>query len=340
MALGPIMLDLEGLELSQEEGELLRHPLVGGVVLFSRNYHSREQLQQLTYSIRQIRSSILIAVDHEGGRVQRFRGDFTDLPAAAGFGMIYDKDPEKAKMLANTTGWLMAMELLAVGIDLSFAPVLDLDHGISQVIGDRAFHHNPEVVALLASAYMRGMSYAGMCAVGKHFPGHGAVAADSHTDIPFDDRDFQTIAEQDLLPFTQLVTAGLKGIMPAHVIYLALDQQPAGFSHFWLQQILRQQLGFTGAIFSDDLSMAGAKIMKDCTERARYALDAGCDMVLICNDRNSVIEVIEGIKGYNNPESCHRLLKMVGHFQYTWTELEQIILWQQARETITSLAKL
>lgn len=340
MTMGPVMLDLDSIELSAEERELLRHPLVGGVVLFSRNYHSREQLQQLIYSIRKIRSSILIAVDHEGGRIQRFRGEFTELPGAAWYGMIYDQDAEKAKMLANTAGWLMAMELLAVGVDLSFAPVLDLDHGVSQVIGDRAFHHQPDVVSLLAGSFIRGMSYAGMRAVGKHFPGHGAVVADSHVDIPFDDRDFQTIAEQDLLPFAHLITAGLKGIMPAHVIYLALDQLPAGFSQFWLQNILRQQLGFNGAIFSDDLSMAGAKIMKTCTERVKQALEAGCDMVLICNDRQSVVEVLEGIQDYKNLGSCQRLLKMVGHFQYTWNELEQIALWQQARETITSLVKL
>ncbi len=224
MALGPVMLGVEGLELSAEERELLRHPQVGGVILFTRNYHSPAQVAALVAAIHALRQPrLLVAVDHEGGRVQRFREGFTRLPAVRRLGEIYDQERMRAKQLARVSGWLMAAELRAVGVDFSFAPVLDLDHGVSGVIGDRAFHHDPEAVADLAHAYMSGMQKAGMEAVGKHFPGHGGVAADSHHELPIDPRPYEALADADLLAFERMIHYGLAALMPAHVRYPAVD---------------------------------------------------------------------------------------------------------------------
>jgi len=271
------MLDLNGVDITPEEREILSHPLVGGVILFSRNFASVAQLEALVESLHEIRSPrLLIAVDHEGGRVQRFRDGFTALPAAAHFGQVYDQNPQLGHHLAEVAGWLMAVELRAVGIDFSFAPVLDVDHGVSAVIGDRAFHQDPAVVTELARAYIKGMHEAGMAATGKHFPGHGGVEADSHTAIPVDERDYNDIYAHDILPFKRLVQHGLAAVMPAHVIYPKVDKLPAGFSSYWLKEILRQRLGFQGVIFSDDLDMQGASVIGDSyTERARVALAAG-----------------------------------------------------------------
>lgn len=292
--LGPVMIDLEGKELTQLDTELLQHPNVGGIILFTRNYESPEQLQHLTQGIRKQNSALLISVDQEGGRVQRFREGFTRLPPLAEFGEIYQKDKIRAKALAKEAAVIMATELIKVGIDFSFAPVLDVDQGVSKIIGDRSFGNNAQMVTELADAYISGMHAAGMVAVGKHFPGHGAVAADSHTELPIDNRQLATIQQLDLLPYRQLKDK-LAGVMAAHIIYSEVDKNPAGFSHYWLKEVLRKQLNFNGAIFSDDLSMAGANFAGDYLARARLALAAGCDMVLTCNNRAGAIQVLDNL---------------------------------------------
>lgn len=329
-----VMLDLEGLELSQEEQELLKHPQVGGLILFARNYESPEQLEYLLHQIRQLKlAHLLIAVDHEGGRVQRFKAGFTLLPALGKLGQLCQTQPTQARKLAETHGWLMAIELRAMAIDFSFAPVLDLNKDISQVIGDRAFSSDPAVISELGEHYIKGMQRAGMAAVGKHFPGHGSVAADSHIDIPVDPRSYETIANEDLIPFIKLAQNGLAGIMPAHVIYSAIDPAPAGFSRFWLQTVLRSQLGFTGAIFSDDLSMKGASQIGDMPERARVAFAAGCDMVLVCNERAGAIAVVEQLEhaGFKSTaESLQRLKVMRGHNTLTREDLSNAPQWRAA----------
>ncbi len=307
MTHGPIMLDLGGLELTSEERELIVHPLVGGIILFTRNYRDPAQLEYLIRSIRELRPEILIAVDHEGGRVQRFRDGFTRIPPMACLGELFLKDPETALELAWDTGWLMASELLAYGLDFTFAPVLDLDYGNSEVIGDRAFSGRPEIVTRLADALIEGLHEAGMPAIGKHFPGHGYVAADSHIDLPVDVRPFSEIDEHCLKPFTALCPL-LDGVMPAHVIYEKVAPEPAGFSPYWLKDILRRQLGFKGVIFSDDLGMAGAAATGDYSARAHAALSAGCDMVLVCNDREGALQVIDALADYEfSPRSVQRL---------------------------------
>ena len=258
--LGPIMCDLNSIELDDDEIELLLHPLIGGVILFSRNYESPEQLLELTLKIHQLRQPrLLIAVDHEGGRVQRFQSGFSLLPACA---LIGECEPlARAMRLANHAGWLMATELLSIEVDFSFAPVLDVGGTISDVIGDRAFHTEPDKISKLANAFMVGMKEAGMSAVGKHFPGHGSIKEDSHISIPIDNRQLHDINSHDIVPFKALIDAGISGLMPAHIIYSAIDDKPAGFSSTWLDEILRKQLKFKGTIFSDDLSMRGAETM-------------------------------------------------------------------------------
>ena len=332
MSLGPVMLDLEGVEITSEEKAILAHPLVGGIILFSRNFASVEQLEGLVQNLHEVRSPrLLIAVDHEGGRVQRFRDGFTALPAAAHFGQVYEQDVYQARHLAEQAGWLMAVELRAVGIDFSFAPVLDVDHGVSEVIGDRAFHRDPAVVIDLARAYIKGMHEAGMAATGKHFPGHGCVVADSHTDIPVDEREYNDIYAHDILPFKRLAHHGLAAVMPAHVIYSKVDKLPAGFSPYWLKEILRQRLNFQGVIFSDDLDMQGASVMGESySDRAKAALDAGCDMVLVCNNREGALEVLDGLKGYEDPVAHLRLARMHGRHNITRQQLHQMRKWKEA----------
>lgn len=308
-SLGPVMLDVEGKELTQTECELLQHPNVGGVILFARNYESPIQIKHLIQEIRQQRSELLIAVDQEGGRVQRFREGFTRLPPLAEFGRLYQHDPEQAKKMAEDSAKLMANELLAVGVDFSFAPVLDLDLGISAVIGDRSFAKEAVIVAELAQAYIRGLNSVGMAAIGKHFPGHGAVVADSHLELPVDEREFSEIWQQDLLPYQKLKNL-LAGIMTAHVIYPKVDKLPASFSSYWLNNVLRQQIGFTGTIFSDDLNMAGANYAGNYLERAQLALNAGCDMILVCNNRDAAISIIDHLPKVSSPLLQKRLQRM------------------------------
>ena len=339
MSLGPIMLDLRGPELADDERELLRHPLVGGVILFSRNYRDADQVRELCLRVHGLRNPpLLIGIDHEGGRVQRFHDAFTPLPACRCYGEIYDDDAVRGVHMAQQAGWLMAAELLAAGIDFSFAPVLDLDRGISQVIGDRAFHRNPDTVTILAKAYMKGMKQAGMAAVGKHFPGHGSVKEDSHVQIPVDKRSLDDIYMSDIIPFERLIQAGLPAIMPAHVIYPEVDRAAAGFSRIWLQDILRGRLGFQGVIFSDDISMAGAEQAGDHSERASAALAAGCDMVLICNNQHAAADVINAVDYETHPVSQARLMRMHGRGRgMNLTELKKDRQWQSLAKLISSL---
>lgn len=336
MSLGPIMLDLDSTEVSPEEREILKNPLVGGVILFSRNFSSVEQLIQLVKEIHQVRSPrLLVAVDHEGGRVQRFRDGFTSLPAVGHFGEVYNLNRKRAHMLAETAGWVMAAELRAVGIDFSFAPVLDVDYGVSEVIGDRAFHQDTHIITELAHAYTQGMHDAGMAATGKHFPGHGAVKADSHVDIPVDDREYNEIYARDILPFKRMIKHGLAAVMPAHVIYPKVDKLPAGFSEIWLKDILRQRLGFQGVIFSDDLDMKGASVIGEkYIDRAEKALSAGCDMVLVCNNREGALNVLDNLTGHNDPVAHIRLARMHGKHDITMAELHNMRQWKRSSDIL------
>ena len=338
MSLGPVMIDLVGTSLSEEECGLLSDPLVGGVILFTRNLASPTQLQALVSEIHALRSPhLLVAVDHEGGRVQRFRKGFSRIPPARTLGLAFDHDPARARALTETTGWLLAVELRAIGIDLSFTPVLDLYHGVSDVIGDRAFHRSPEVVAELGHELMRGMRRAGMEAVGKHFPGHGGVKEDSHTAVPVDRRRLEDILLEDMLPFERMIHYGLAGIMPAHVIYSQAGPEPAGYSRFWLQEVLRGRLGFEGVIFSDDLSMEAAHVAGDYAERARAALEAGCDMVLVCNHPEGAREVIDALRGYENAASQVRLARMHGRRPVDPARLHASRAWREAERSVAAL---
>jgi beta-N-acetylhexosaminidase len=309
MAIGHIMLDICGVELSSVEKEILRHPQVGGIILFSRNYESKTQLNYLTKDIHKLAPDCLIAVDQEGGRVQRFRLGFTALPSFKEYGERYAQNPSAAKQYAHQMAYTMAQELKSQGVDLSFSPVLDIDYGVSEVIGDRSFHRNHDIVTDLANAFIDGMHEAGMPATGKHFPGHGGVQADSHTSLPVDDRSYDTIFENDIQPFLKLAHK-LGAIMPAHIVYENVDSYSAGFSSFWLRDVLRSRLNFSGVIFSDDLSMAGAECVGDYIQRANHAITAGCDMILICNQPEQAIRVLEELEHYENPESQHRLKRL------------------------------
>jgi beta-N-acetylhexosaminidase len=298
MTLGPVMLDVAGLRVTPEEKEILRHPSLGGVILFARNFESPKQLVALTAEIRALRRpELLIAVDHEGGRVQRFQEGFTRIPAMQSFGERWESDAAGARALAEAAGYVIAVELRSHGVDFSFAPVLDVDFGSSSVIGDRAFSDDPAAIAELAGAFIAGLAVGGAASVGKHFPGHGYVKADSHLEVPVDERSLEDIDAADLQPYRRLIALGLAGVMPAHVIYPAVDRRPAGFSPVWLKEILRVRLGFDGMIFSDDLSMEGASVAGGPGERAQAALEAGCDMVLLCNAPQSAAGLLDALEG-------------------------------------------
>ena len=331
--IGALMLDIAGTELTQEDIELLQAPQVGGVILFTRNIKSPAQVRALTDHMRQVRPEILIAVDQEGGRVQRLKTGFTLLPAMGHFGELYLTEPEKAIQLAEQCGWLMAVEVLAVGIDFSFAPVLDIND-ISDVIGDRAFAKNIQDIVPLAQAFMAGMQRAGMATTGKHFPGHGSVKADSHVAAAIDSRSYDEIYAQDMQSFIQLKTQ-LDALMPAHVIYENVDPNPAGFSPFWIQKILRQELKFDGVLFSDDLSMQAACVAGDADARIRAALDAGCDMGLVCNNRESACVALTGIENLPLPNQ-ERLERMRGKIPATHIgeAFDLGAEWQSVKHTI------
>ena len=311
--LGPLMIDIDGTALTPADRDLLRHPLVGGVILFARNYVEPAQVAALTHDIHALREPrLVIAVDQEGGRVQRFREGFSALPPLARLGALYEHDAKAALARAADCAWLMASELRAVGVDFSFAPVLDLHSSRSAVIGDRAFHASPAVVARLARAYIAALHRAGVAAVGKHFPGHGCVAADSHHELPIDERDFFDLEQHDLVPFRAAVAAGIEGIMTAHVLYPKVDSRVAGYSPYWVKDVLRAEMGFSGTVFSDDLSMAGADLGASYAERARLALAAGCDVLLVCNNRAGAIEVIDSLPVAPYPQTQVRLMRMHG----------------------------
>ncbi len=311
MSLGPFMVDIAGVELTADDERVLQHPLVGSVLLFSRNYRDPRQLSALTAAIRALRTPhLLIAVDHEGGRVQRFREGFTRLPAARLIGRRFDEDRRGALGLAHAVGWLLASELRAAGVDFSFAPCVDLDYGVSEIIGDRAFHSDPDAVAALAVSSMSGMRDAGMASVAKHFPGHGAVVADSHVALPVDRRVFADL-EADIRPYRLLIDNNLPGVMAAHVVFPAVDALPASLSASWITGVLRGELKFHGCVFADDLSMAGAAAFGDVLARAERAYAAGCDVLPICNDRHSVEFVLRRFDGEpGTAASQARLVRM------------------------------
>lgn len=310
MTLGPLMLDVEGQALSAAECDRLRNPLVGGVILFSRNYADPNQLRELVAEIRALRMPpLLIAVDQEGGRIQRFRDGFYALPSLRWLGHQYDLDAAEGRRLAWQCGWLMAAEVLESGVDFSFSPVVDLDYGLSEVIGDRSFHRDPEIVATLAVSWLQGMHKAGMIGVAKHFPGHGHVVADSHLDLPVDHRTLPELYD-DLLPYERLLSHGLNAVMVAHVRYPRVDAEVASLSPYWLRTALRRDLGMHGAIFTDDLSMRALASEGEMPERARRALTAGADMTLICNDPVAADATLEALQGYTDPAGQSRLVAL------------------------------
>lgn len=333
--MGPLMLDIAGTELQPEDVERLNHPQCAGLILFSRNYESPEQILALTRSVRQsVKRPCLIGVDQEGGRVQRFREGFFDLPAQRRLGELFEHSPQEAIRMANSLGWLMASEVRAVDVDFSFAPVLDLDYGSSSVIGDRSLHASPETVTSLARAYIWGMKRAGMPAVAKHFPGHGFVKADSHTDVAVDPRPMDEIEASDLVPFSELIGLGLEAVMPAHVIYEACDPRPAGFSSFWLQTVLRGQLGFQGLVVSDDLNMAAAADFGGPVERSTAALEAGCNLLLMCNNPSAADDILEGLEQNHVQADASTLSLLRGRGQQSWTELHADKSWKEAEGRI------
>ena len=327
MSNGPLMIDLEGTEISPQERLWLSHPAVGGVILFTRNYRDRNQISSLIYELHAIKKpKLLVAVDQEGGRVQRFRDGFTQFPPMRCLGEVYDKDPSRALHLAEILACQLSTELREVGVDFTFAPVLDLDTGESVVIGDRSFHQDIDAVSALASKFMLGLRKGGMESVGKHFPGHGTVTADSHFECPVDHCHENDLQLADMVPFQRLIDHGIAGIMSAHVVYEYVDKKPASFSPYWLTRVLREQMRFEGVIFSDDLSMKGAHVIGDICGRLQAALDAGSDMVLICNNPQDIQPALDHLDGYNNPSSQLRLARFHGKTPQPLTSEQQALL--------------
>ena len=337
---GPLMVDVAGHVLTASEKKRLQHPLVGGVILFARNFDNRAQLVALTRSIHQLRTPrLLIAVDHEGGRVQRFRSDgFTRLPTMRNLGEYWMQAPMQAMRMASDVGYVLGAELRACDVDLSFTPVLDLDYGVSSVIGDRAFHRDPRVVAMLARALVQGLSFAGMASCGKHFPGHGAVSADSHHAIPRDHRSLKRILEEDAAPYQWLGDQVISSVMPAHVIYSKVDKNPAGFSEKWIKDILRTQLQYDGVVFSDDLTMEGASVAGDILARAKAALKAGCDMALVCNRPDLADDLLSRLSHRSAPTSVSRIARLMPTTTApNWQSLLKQSAYRRALESVHEL---
>ena len=329
-----MVVDVLGPVLTEEDRERIRHPAAGAVILFARNYENPEQLAALTADVeRQREPALPVCVDHEGGRVQRFKEGFTAIPPMRTLGKQWDRDREKARELATSIGYVIASELGAHGVDFSFAPVLDLDYGGSSVIGDRALHFDPTAVGALGACLVKGLAQGGVGAVAKHFPGHGYAEADSHVAVPRDERSFREIARKDIVPYKAVIEAGLAGVMPAHVIYPQVDSQPAGYSTHWLQEVLRKQLGFQGIVFSDDLSMEGAAVAGGPPERARAAMQAGCDMVLLCNNPAGLDALLQSLGEVQmaNPERLDRMRKQGGR------DLRKSVAYREAQEALQSL---
>jgi beta-N-acetylhexosaminidase len=335
LPLGPAVIDVVGLALTDDDRRRLCHPAAGGVILFTRNFQDAQQLVSLTEDIQRLREPELpICVDHEGGRVQRFKAGFTLLPPMRSLGRLWDRDRPAGRAAARAAAYVAASELAAHGVDFSFAPVLDLDFGASGVIGDRALHYDPTAVGALGAALIQGFADAGMAAVGKHFPGHGFCEADSHVAIPTDGRTFAEIWKKDIVPYKPAIEAGMAAVMPAHVIYSQVDPEPAGYSKYWLQEVLRGKLGFDGLIFSDDLSMEGASTAGGIPERARAALGAGCDMVLLCNDPAGQDVLLESLQDVPlaKPERLERMRKQGGR------DLRKSVAYRESQETLQQLA--
>jgi len=333
--LGPVMLDVEGLTINNDDREVIRNPLVGGLIFFGRNYKSRGQFAALVSSIRELRPDLILAVDQEGGRVQRFKNEFTRLPPMQSFLQSFRSDPRNCLEQVKDVGWLMASEVLSTGVDISFAPVLDVDCDYCSVIADRSFSSTTDEVIALAGAFIDGMHDAGMATTGKHFPGHGSVVGDSHLELPVDEREFAEIKSRDMKPF-QALSSKLDALMPAHIIFPKVDSSPVGFSSHWLQDVLRGDLGFKGVIFSDDLSMAGAEFAGNFSQRAEQAMSAGCDMVLVCNNRKAAVEILAS---FEKPsiENSQRLAKIRKRKQVDWSELQQSARWKNTVKLIDAI---
>ncbi len=338
MTLGPLMIDLEGTSMTAEEREMLRHPLVGGVILFTRNYADPVQLGTLVADIHAVRTpALIVAVDHEGGRVQRFRTGFSALPAPRRIGHEYDANPRAGLELARSMGWLMAAELRSHGVDLSFAPCVDIDYGVS-FITDRAFHSKPDAVGALATAYAHGMRDAGMAATAKHFPGHGAVVADSHLTLPVDRRELADMTP-DLAPYRRLIANGLPAVMVAHILFPAVDEAPSSLSARWIRDVLRGELRFQGVVFTDDLSMGGAAAaFGDVVTRATRALSAGCDMLPVCNQRSAVLQLLDRLRVEPEPASGLRLVRLHGRGGWSPEDLKNRPEWSKAQEWLQRCA--